>query len=210
MFTKCTYKSIRHRACLNIHIRQIKGVQTHGEWRTKGKDSNVKYKIKCHLAEGGEREQWSWFVSCEKKLLLFTEKTREWRICPNPDIKTRITASFAPFQVFFLEKCYSNLSHCRASLHCGWDTVAAPVADVSGKRRHAISLPIGHSPLHAIIEWCCAWKKMIMGALNSVQQLTVSAIYHDWTTSSYSSCLFSTYLNTTYMQESQTQTVCVC
>lgn len=110
MFIKCIYKSIRHQAYLNIHIRQIKDVQSHGhsEWRTKDKDSNVKYKIKCHLAEGGEREQWVFltkFVSCEKKKpLLFTEKTSEWRICPNPDIKTKITASSVPFQVFFLRK----------------------------------------------------------------------------------------------------------
>lgn len=33
-----------------------------------------------------------------------------------------------------------------------WDTVAAPVADVSRKWGHATSRPIGRSPLHAIIE----------------------------------------------------------
>lgn len=55
-----------------------------------------------------------------------------------------------------------SLALCGASLHCGWDTAAAPVADVSRKWCHTISHPVGHSPLCAIIECCCVWKKMIM------------------------------------------------
>lgn len=40
-----------------------------------------------------------------------------------------------------------------APLHCSWDAVAAPVADVSG------SNPIGRSPLFAVINLGCIWKK---------------------------------------------------
>lgn len=47
-----------------------------------------------------------------------------------------------------------------ASLHCCWVTVAAPVADVSRKRRRTSSHPIGRSPLRTIIEQRRAWKEM--------------------------------------------------
>lgn len=60
------------------------------------------------------------------------------------------------------------------SLHCGWDTVAAPVADVGGRK------PIGRSPLFAVLNSGCAWKKMITGHVSSLQQLSARAT--DWLT----------------------------
>lgn len=89
---------------------------------------------------------------------------------------TTLSASFSPsfslislnyFLSFWFLQMNSSPAHGGGgeSLHCGWETVAAPVADVSGKRRHVH--PIGHSPPCAIIERGCVWKKMIMAALNS-------------------------------------------
>lgn len=86
----------------------------------------------------------------------------------------------------FFESKYKCPAQCGAPLDCGWDTVAAPVADVNGKRRHAISRPIGHSPLRAIIEWRCAWKRMIMRTLSSWQQLIINVMYYGLTTEAQS------------------------
>lgn len=80
-------------------------MQSHGhsERRTKDKDSNVKYKIKGHVAGGGEREQWALVVSHHKKAPPLLRNLMSEKICPNPDITNSITASFVLFHVFFFE-----------------------------------------------------------------------------------------------------------
>lgn len=124
----------------------------------------------------GEREHWVLVCVCfHSTFHLFTENTHQWRVqsllCDTALCSSPLVISFLEFR-FLLN---SSPAHRGASLHCGWDTVAAPVADVSRKRRRAISHPIGHSPLFAIINSGCAWKKMIMGALSSLQQLSTNA-----------------------------------
>lgn len=61
---KGIYKSICPQVFLNMHIRQIMDMQSHGysEWRTKDKDSNVKYKIKGDQEEG-RGSSGPWFLS---------------------------------------------------------------------------------------------------------------------------------------------------
>lgn len=146
-----------------------------------------------YIAGGGEREQQVLVCIVYNTPLLFTDKTRQWKKKVSKSYNTRhhkhycllcsfpflLSKSFhrTSFALKVYKKYNSSPAHCGASLHCCWDTVAAPVADVNGKRRHAISRPIGPSPLHAIIGWRCSWKKMIMGALSSLQQLIIIVMY---------------------------------
>lgn len=164
----------------NIYKHFLWSVQTRAPdqlWQRAGGYSTVR--------TGGEREQWvlvgfykakiksenalktkysstSWTGFLSKSLweLFFSSETENWS--PSP-----LRSASTLFIIWLLFVQVASLGHEDYS----GGAEAAPVADVSRQRRHAIWRPIGPSPLLVVKERRCVWKKTITAALSRWQKL---------------------------------------